>query len=167
MSPPQSWREVPIPARLAKRPRDQRGYPIPYIVLVDGQGVHFEVTDPRPWLKCVRFYRCGLCGELLGPSWCFIGGPRSLANRLFTDPAMHEECARYALAVCPYLALRRGYTANVDPAYRIDPLVSPERPEKFGLGFTSRPWQYHLSREQGLLIMAGPFNKIEWFEAQP
>jgi hypothetical protein len=94
-----------MPDRVAKLPRDVRGYPIPYTVMIDAEGKpHFPVVDDVKRKDCMRRRLCGVCGELLGYWIWFVGGDRSAASRLFTDPPMHEECARYSLAVCAFLA---------------------------------------------------------------
>jgi hypothetical protein len=62
-------------------------------------------------LVCLVKKLCMICGKKLDNKKWFIGGTYSSQNRLFSDPAMHEECARYAIRVCPFLA-------NNDMKYR-------------------------------------------------
>ena len=47
-----------------------------------------------------------MCGNKLKGSRWFVGGPKSAFSIIgaYYDPPMHEECAHYALQVCPYLA---------------------------------------------------------------
>lgn len=88
-------------------PRDPRGLPITYtsMRLPDGR-YDFTRADHHVWLRCVKDRCCGLCGQPLTKRMWFIGGPLTMVNRLFFDLGMHEDCARYALLVCPYLAVR-------------------------------------------------------------
>ncbi len=101
-------KDVPIPLRLAKNDRDRRGFPIPFIVYRDARGTpHFTVDDVEKLDLVLSEGLCGLCGETLeaGRMW-LIGGPVSafLENGMFTTPHAHEDCARYAIQVCPFLA---------------------------------------------------------------
>jgi hypothetical protein len=106
-----SSREVEIPMYLQQRPKDARGYVIPYLVMIRPDGTpDFRVTDMDKWLDCYQRKACALCGvEMMGHYVYFIGGPLSVeGSLLFTDPPMHESCARYALKVCPFLAAPRA-----------------------------------------------------------
>jgi hypothetical protein len=67
--------------------------------------------DGHKQALCALKKLCMICGKKLLPKKWFIGGQHAAMNRLFTDPAMHEECARYALKVCPFLS-------NPDMKYR-------------------------------------------------
>jgi hypothetical protein len=101
-------KDVPIPFHLSKNDRDRRDLPIPFIVYRDIRGVpHFTVDDIGAVTKVLAEKLCGLCGEPLktGEMW-LIGGPVSafLEDGMFTTPHAHEECARYSIQVCPFLA---------------------------------------------------------------
>jgi hypothetical protein len=100
-------RAVPIPPRMAHLPKDRRGLPIPVIVLwtADGRPI-FAANDEGERQKMIREDRCHVCGgQLLRGRW-FVGGPLSVCaeHGLNLDGGMHDECAHYALKVCPYLA---------------------------------------------------------------
>lgn len=138
---------VEMPRRLQRRPKDRRGYPIPYVVMIDKNGrPHFTINDGRRVEKCVHGKRCGLCGERLErKAFWFVGGERCFGlNGAFIDPPMHEECARYALQVCPFLAAP-SYAKRIDDKL-LDPSAKPDgilianvdmptaQPERFGLG---------------------------------
>jgi len=101
-------KDVPIPFNLSKNDRDRRGFPIPFIVYRDTRGVpHFTIDDVGKLDLVLSKKLCGLCGKPLkvGQIW-LVGGPVSsfLENGMFTTPHAHEECARYAIQVCPFLA---------------------------------------------------------------
>jgi len=87
------------------------GFPVPFTVLVDlVTGIpDFTATDMERWYAAVSERLCGVCGTPLDYWIWFIGGPQSMEIRSFFDPGMHEECARYALSVCPYLSGLKGY----------------------------------------------------------
>ena len=127
---------TPIPPRLAARPRDRRGFPVPYATLCSDDGTpDFRVTD------AVNRKLCGLCGCLLGRRLAFVGGTRSHESRTFTDLPMHRGCAEYALRVCPYLALPNMTHAQKVTTQaeflRASAFVTSERPERFALGITT------------------------------
>lgn len=104
---------VPIPTLAASRPRDWRGYIVPYFQYVPptfatDKKVDFRIKDPLKTYDAIGNHKCGICGHALWPmkkigSIYFIGGPDEIEQRIFLDPAMHKRCAEYALAVCPFL----------------------------------------------------------------
>jgi hypothetical protein len=108
--PPSDWRTVPLPFRMRGLPRDHRGYPIffaisPTMRPPEGARVDFRVLNVEHHLYAHRNRLCAICGRTMGPKLWLIGGPMCVLNRVFGDGPMHEECARYAMKVCPYLTI--------------------------------------------------------------
>lgn len=135
---------VKKPLRMRALPLDPRGYPIPWIAAVGADGKHdFRVLDVAKVGISLRECRCSICGGRINGLMAFVGGPLSIANRLFNDPPMHQECATYALKVCPYLAApsfayaRKLPTLDGVEVTEISGMME-ERPEVFGLALTSR-----------------------------
>lgn len=135
---------TPIPPLMRDLPRDHRGLPITYtsIVLPDGR-YDFTRADMARWFECAKGRLCSLCGKRLPKRIWFVGGPLCMTNRLFFDLAMHEECARYALVACPYLATpnyqRAKKRAIPDSAVPINAVLNSadaEKPAGFGLACT-------------------------------
>lgn len=140
-----------MPPSLRTRPRDPRGYPVPFVVLVDKTGrPHFTINNHLLVNKAIRKKLCAMCGKRLDDGLWFIGGPLSFlhADGAFLDPPSHEACGRYALRVCPYLAAPR-YGGRIDArtlkpgalpnhAVLLDPTIIPERPVLFMLGRVER-----------------------------
>jgi hypothetical protein len=134
---------IEMPPRIARLPRDRRGYPIPWNVQRDANGLPlFTVNDDRKHVLALRHGRCPICGERLGRWKWFIGGPLSAFDPAgcYIDLPMHHECARFALQTCPHLAAPRymrhdhiPHDAVLQPELRlmIDETVMPERPELF------------------------------------
>src|SRR5882672_9003291 len=127
-----------IPFRLSRRPRDARGFAIPFAQFIKADGTpDFRVMDDKLSAKAVRRRLCGLCGDAMRGDVWFIGGPLCVENGFFYDPPMHGECARYAIQTCPHLARAKGrYAATPD----LD--------------------------EQGVVLIAGAMDiskKAEWF----
>jgi hypothetical protein len=143
--------EVPIPFNLSQNPRDRRGLPIPFIVYKDMNGVpHFTVDDVSALNLVLADKLCGLCGKPLkmGQMWQ-IGGPISAFHEdgLYIEPPAHEECARYAIQVCPFIAAT-NYARRIeaktlksaavhDEAMVHDNGMAPPRPLFFALTRTS------------------------------
>ena len=115
-----------MPAPVAARPRDARGYPVPAITpWVDG-APQFAATGTARTYICAVERRCSICGTTMapGPVWRVIAGGEVEAieearaggyayeNRAATTEAPgHYACMLYAAVVCPYLArpqARRG-----------------------------------------------------------
>jgi hypothetical protein len=165
--------DVEIPRALRKRPRDRRGYPIPWIVLIDAnKRPHFTINDGARTLACGRKKLCGLCGEKLRGDIAFVGGPQCFLSvrGAFSDPPMHHACAAYAIAVCPYLAAP-SYGRRIDaktlrpeatPGGVLigeDSLVRDDRPAAFILGRAARFEM--IVRDDGAPLF---FGREEWLD---
>ncbi|MEV6966965.1 hypothetical protein AB0M47_17800 [Hamadaea sp. NPDC051192] len=118
--------DVPMPAAVAARPRDDRGYPVLAITpWADGQP-RFAATGTARSYLCAVERRCSICGTPMaaGPVWRVVGGAEAeaiaaamAAGRAYRNEAAtveapgHRDCMLYAAVVCPYLAqstARRG-----------------------------------------------------------
>lgn len=134
---------VPIPARMARLPLDKRGYPIPWNTATGKGNVPlFIINDTHRHLAALEFELCGICSDPLDRVRWFVGGPGSAfhPDGWYQDLPLHHECAHYALAVCPWLALP-VYTRRIDvvdpskltPDLRVlfDPTHDPDRPALF------------------------------------
>lgn len=161
--------EVEVPARLAKRPRDRRGYPIPWVAMTDAEGrPDFRVTSAERWVIAARQRVCTQCGEPLGRHLAFIGGPLSYESRLFTDLAMHKDCAQYAVQVCPFLAApSMRYAEEVPqmkgtPTVRHTPEMSSARPDRFFVA-TTHNYQVVQTGTGAVVVRAGPWEWVQWW----
>lgn len=150
---------IDIPVRMEHLPRRGR-YVVGYMFGVDDKGVpDFTVLDDVKIIECVTKHRCGLCGRELDYWIAFVGGPLSVKNRAFSDPPMHEECARYALSVCPFLLGQSGY-AKRDAREGLErghnPAMTYVQPERFAL-YVCR--DFTLTKDY---IKAGKAKRVEW-----
>jgi hypothetical protein len=117
-----------MPAGVAARPRDARGYPVLAISPWRDAAPVFAVTSPDRILVCAVERRCSICGLGLGkgPVWRVVGAdeaaaiavdPTGFVNAARTvEPPGHEGCMLYAAVVCPWLArpnARRRLDAQV------------------------------------------------------
>jgi hypothetical protein len=74
---------IPMPPRIEKLPRDERGYPIPWNVLrdVDGKPI-FTANDSAKHMRAIYEALCPICGERTGKWKWFVGGPNPLSIRM-------------------------------------------------------------------------------------
>jgi hypothetical protein len=115
---------VPIPVRMRNLRRDHRGYPWPFLMTDES----IVTMDGRKQERCVREKLCMVCGSKLDKKYWAIGGRQTAVNRLLVDPLMHEECARYSLKVCPFLANQdMKYRKKHDPGTTMKVGVAPDR----------------------------------------
>lgn len=167
-----AWRDlsqVPMPDSIAALPRDERGYPIPFNVVVDANGKpDFRIIDENKAATAMLTGRCALCGGDLIGNAAFVGGPRSINAHLFADGPMHPECAEYAVQVCPMIAAPKfSYTEKTAPdGYEIANIreVSTQRPEVFGIGITGS-YGFNRTPDDNVVIRAGAWIEApRWFK---
>lgn len=107
-----------LPAAVARLPRDERGYPIPYFVSYPDGKPEFKLADQEKFSKCIKENRCWICGGPLGSRKWFVLGPMCTVTRTTSEPPCHRECAEFACRVCPFLTkplAKRGDTEGVRP----------------------------------------------------
>lgn len=97
--------EVPMPARIARLPRNQAGYPIPFFVSDIGGVRDFRIASGDLMEQAVREKLCWVCGQVLGANMAFPIGPMCAVNRISSEPPTHLDCAVYSVKVCPFLSL--------------------------------------------------------------
>jgi hypothetical protein len=123
-----------MPAAVAARPRDARGFPVLAITPWRDGVPDFAVTSPSRILVCAVERRCSICGLGLGKGvvWrvvaadeavAMVTDPTAFENDAETvEPAGHRLCMTYAAVVCPWLArpnARRRLDAVV-PGLRVE-----------------------------------------------
>ena len=115
-----------MPAAVAARPRDERGYPVPAITPWENGVPLFAATGTARSYLCAVERRCSICATPIepGPVWRVVAGVEADAieaarragqtylNRAATVEAPgHRSCMLYAAVACPYLSrptARRG-----------------------------------------------------------
>jgi len=130
------WRDVPMPPRIARLPRDKRGFPCPFVSewdsgIVDDDGHRWKATvSPvfgRYLSSCVDTIGVGTpkLGNLCAPTAircvdrriCATCGTRvngkiaflggqRLHEEGYSEPGVHLQCALYAGQVCPGLVTK-------------------------------------------------------------
>ena len=158
-----------IPDRLKGFPIYQ-GNLVHYTVFVGADGVpDFKLIHEAHRLECMREHLCNLCGQGLEEVIAFVGGDKCEQSRLFADGPMHDECARYAILVCPFLnnpghghakeGLERSKKKHKDALVMENQAVAPGRP-RMALFHTTG---YSVVRYMGALYYhAEPFTKVDY-----
>jgi hypothetical protein len=157
-----------MPRRLRQRPRFQ-GLPIPYTTFIGSDGQpDFKVIDMVAIQTCYKRRLCALCGQDLPERIVFIGGASSVEHCCFLDPAMHPDCALYAVGVCPYLANPSGDYSNAPLKHRADSDVvfinynmPPGRPDKMAF-YHCKGYDVIQGGKNVIMVKAWPATKIDW-----
>lgn len=123
--------DVPVPDRLNGRPRDSRGFIVPYFVAWrdaggntrrEGEGEpDFRMVDPSRFVRCIKQRVCWLCGQPLGRHLAFVIGPMCAITRTTSEPPSHLACAEYACKVCPFLTRPAMRRLPMDPGEGVPP----------------------------------------------
>ena len=103
-----------MPKRIARLPKDERGYPVPRFVewLKDGrqarrteQGAKpdFRYASPEFRNSAFKHGYCWVCGENMGVHKVYAIGPMCVVNRVTMEPSSHRECAEFSVKACPFL----------------------------------------------------------------
>jgi hypothetical protein len=126
-----------LPPRIARLPKDERGYPVPAFVEwmkerdFEGQRHPGRRGEPgatpdfrfiRPGFRARAFKNrlCWICGEPTGVHQVYAIGPMCVINRTTMEPASHRECAEFAVKACPFLVkprMRRLPMAEDEPRH--------------------------------------------------
>jgi hypothetical protein len=152
-----------IPDFLSHRPVDHRGYP--YLFMLGEEQFKGLLMD-RVY-RCATERLCGICGEKMGYWVTFVGGPMSCANRTFSDPPFHPECAEFAFDICPYLLMGgwdRSKARHMEGLDKADPMGFNIKPDKMGI-YTTRQFRWETLRSGFILFNPAPAKRIEWREA--
>jgi hypothetical protein len=108
-------RSIEVPRRMAKLPRNRKGYVVPWFVAwIDGEA-DFRIIRPDGVSTALRQHTCWLCGQPLGRYVAYVIGPMCAVNRTSAEPPSHRECAIYAARACPFLANPRRHRQDAKP----------------------------------------------------
>lgn len=154
-----------MPPRIARLPRDSRGYPVPWFVHWADGVPDFRVIGLGKWAAAARFERCWLCGEPRGRNFTFVIGPMCAINRTSGEPPCHFDCALFAAKACPFLTRPKMRRNEKDlPGERFaSPGMSHRNPGACGL-WTTRSFRVirGLAGEP-LAEMGSPTTPVLWF----
>ena len=162
------------PPRIARRPKDHRGYPVPWFVAYFKDGKEAARSDPDalPDFRviasgkrelAVRKRLCWVCGEPMGVHQVFPVGPMCTVNRTSMEPPCHRECAEYSARACPFLtvpARRRNEEGMEGKDYVVDGDMIARNPGVIAL------WESPFTRfkvHNGWLIRLGEPTRVDWW----
>jgi hypothetical protein len=162
----------PLPDRIARLPKDERGYPIPWFVAwmkdgepcADGEGEpDFRVIGPRKIWTAWSHGRCWICGVALGVHRVYAIGPMCVVNRVTSEPPSHRDCAEFAAKACPFLTRPRQKRDRKDlPEDRSVAGIHVERnPGAVALYETRKATPFRAG--DGFLFRLGPPERIDWW----
>lgn len=157
-----------IPPAMARRPRDSRGFPIPWFI--QQSPLDFRVIRPLGTGQAHKQRICWLCGE---PRYekrlAFAVGPMCTVNRVSSEPPSHPECARFAAIACPFLSNPRMRRNDKDmPDNAADPPgIHLDRNPGVTAIWITRSYEPFRVADGTLLHMGDPV-AVEWFrEGRP
>ena len=158
-------RDIPMPDRMKKLPISDKGFPIPWFVHRDENGVpNFTAIHPGRIFRAHTEHRCWLCGGKLGSYKCFTVGPMCIVNRVSAEPPSHLECAQYATRACPFLVnprAKRNAKALPDQHVPAPGEMIERNPGVTALYVTKRYSVFKV--ENGSLFNIGDPIKVEWW----
>lgn len=155
----------PVPQRIARLPRDKRGFPVPWFVQwIDGEP-HFPIMDAAHLREAIVHSKCWICGGQLGGYKAFVIGPMCVCNRLSAEPPSHLDCARFAALNCPFLAnprVGRSFTeADVKATGAKVAGIMIERNPGVTCIWVAK--SYKLERSNGVLFRIGPASAVSFW----
>jgi hypothetical protein len=162
----------PMPTRIARLRRDDRGYPVPWFVawMKDGKlcpagegAPDFRVIAPgklsRAYVSCM----CWICGGPLGRHKVYVIGPMCVVNRVTNEPASHRECAEFAAAACPFLTRPREKRSEKNlPANRFVADGHIDR-NPGAVCLYETPFVKPFRAGAGDLFQLGPPERVDWW----
>ena len=121
-----------VPIFLAHLPI-YRGYPVPYFVPKDENGVYqLKYASQEKMDNCLRYHKCSVCFKPLAKKdYWFISGPIGLQNQTDGHPPMHQCCAEYSLKMCPHLFFEK--TQRTSEEQKANHLQLLQKPKEFFL----------------------------------
>lgn len=155
-----------MPERIARLPRDHRGFPIPFFVHYENGVPDFRVIGEGKRGECFNKKLCWLCGDKLGVYKAFVIGPMCVVNGVSSEPPSHLECAQYAVRACPFLAnprMRRNEKDMPETAHEADGIMIKRNPGVTAIWVTKKYGLQPL-HEGGYLFYIGQCHETHWYK---
>lgn len=164
----------PLPPRVARLPKDERGYPVPAFVewMIDGKPVARAYPGAYPDFRYARSHfraqafkqgLCWICGDRLGVHKVYAIGPMCVVNRTTSEPASHRDCATFAVTACPFLVrprMRRLPMGDDEPR-QIAGMMIERNPGCVCLYETRQAERFQAAG--GWLIRLGKADRVDWW----
>lgn len=152
-----------MPPRIAKLPRDERGYPVPWFVAWDKGKPVFPVADGAKFGRAIRQNLCWVCGEKNNEILAFVIGPMCGINRTSSEPPCHLSCALFAVQACPFLTKPKMGRVECPGIGEVEPagVMLKRNPGCCGVWLTKRYETFCC--DTGWLIKIGEPRLVHWF----
>jgi hypothetical protein len=162
------------PIRIARLPKDERGYPVPWFVAwfleggecdrsVPGAKADFRILASGKRERAVKKRLCWVCGEPLGIHQVFAIGPMCAVNRTTMEPPGHRACMEYSAQACPFLtvpARRRNEAGLEEIEHHISGVMIERNPGAIALWESAyRPFKV----DNGWLIRLSEPHRVDWW----
>ena len=170
-----------MPARIAKLPKDERGYPVPYFVqwLRDGRfeaprngegaAPDFRYADQAFRNGAFKHGFCWVCGQRMeNAARVYVIGPMCVINRVTMEPASHRECAEFSARACPFLTRpkEKRNQKGLDPEASAPGLMITRNPGCVALYETRDAKPFDAGgpgQTSGWLIRLGEPTRVDWW----
>lgn len=156
----------PLIPRIAKLPRDERGYPVPFFVAWPDGKPEFRMMDHRKLVLCIKEELCWCCGEKLGSNKAFLIGPMCAINRNNSEPPNHLDCAGWAARACPFLVkpqmVRRDHEA-IEALAKAPAGVAIKRNPGCVAVWVTKKYHRHDDGRGGILFDIGDPVAVQWY----
>lgn len=160
----------PMPPRIAKLPRNDRGYPVPFFVAwIDGKP-DFRLVRPETLRDAVSRRLCWICGEALATNGTFALGPMCCVNRVNSEPPSHRECAEFAVRSCPFMLhpkMERREDERTRSANGTAGIMIPRNPGVMALWTTAEWRRFPDDKGRSLFRVGDPRHVSWWREGRP
>lgn len=159
----------PIPPRVARLPKDARGFPVPWFVHFNEDGTpDFRVVGRGKREHAWRNGRCWICGDYLGVHQIYAIGPMCAVTRTTSEPPSHRDCAEFAAKACPFLIRPRMRRNEKDlPEERTVPGVALDRNPGCVCLWESRASRFSDGNGSWLIRIEKPARVDWWAEGRP
>lgn len=151
------------PERLQRRPHVGM-FPIPFVTARINGKPDFRVHNDERRKLIGKRKLCQLCGYPLGGDIVFAGSRSSIRRHTYGEPPMHEECAQWAVEVCPWLA-GRGWRYEDEFKREAGGVEWLQQPRLVDIGFV-RVRSFRMIRDDerpgGVKYEAGEWQRLLW-----
>jgi hypothetical protein len=165
------------PKRIARLPKDRRGYPVPWFLawMKGGHEVSPYYMGAEPDFRVIKHGArelawkkslCWICGDPMGVHKVYVIGPMCVVNRTTMEPASHRECAEYAARACPFLVKPRMRRLPMDDLkgkdVRVDGEMIPRNPGAVCLYETPLAHPFKDGKGGWLIRLEDPV-RVDWW----
>lgn len=158
-----------MPRGIQRLDRTKKGYPIPWFVdrrapTRDGEA-DFRIMDGNKLMTALRESRCWVCGlRRKDTPMAYVAGPMCGVNRTSAEPPCHQDCGRWTVRACPFLAYPKRIRDERElPDGRVQAGVGIMRNPGVAMLWISDSYETWRPPGGGLLFDIGEPSAVEWY----